>query len=152
MVKYNMKHEYKVFSGTNYHDKKSDFWHECEEKRIANIIGIKKRLYTQIEWDYKTMNLHLKINDSWDNCTCQNELKKLREDYIKTVELPKKQQEYSIQQNVGSFYTKNEDTDKILKKILKIFDNVIESNCLDIVPIENIEFPQEMLSTMGLKS
>jgi hypothetical protein len=94
----------------------------------------------------------LKINDSWDNCTCQNELKKLREDYIKTVELPRKQQEYSIQQNVGSFYTKNEDADKILKKICKIFDNVIESNCLDIVPIENIEFPQEMLSTMGLKS
>jgi len=86
-----MKHEYRIFKGTNYHKDKSAYWKECEDKRIANIIAIKKRIYTYVEWDYKTMDKFQQINGTWDNCKCQDELIKLREDYIKTVDLPKKQ-------------------------------------------------------------
>ena len=140
-----MKHEYRIFKGTNYHNDRSAYWEECEDKRIANIVAIQKRIYAYVEWDYKTMDKYLQINGNWDNCTCQDDLIKLREDYMKTVDLPKKQQFYSIQQNVGAFYIKSEDIDKIVPQICKIFDNVIESNCLDIVPIEEVKFSKAML-------
>ena len=46
--------------------------------------------------------------------------------------------------------TRNEDIDDILPKICKIFDEVLESNCLEITPIEKIKFPEEMLKMMGV--
>ena len=143
------KHIYQVFTGNDYQNKKSAFWKECEEKRIVNIIAIKKRKYTLVEWDYYTLTKYLQINGDWSSCNVQNKLIELRNNYIKKVDLPKKQQFYNIQQNIGSFYIKNEDINEILSKICNIFDEVLKSNCLEIVPIEKIKFP-EKLKTLGI--
>lgn len=134
-----MKHIYRVFTvSKNLQEKKNTFWQECEENRIVNINATKKRLYTYVDWDYKTLDKYLQINASWSNCNkiCKDKLVKLRENYMRTVRLPRKQQFYAIQENVGGFYIKNEDIDTILPKICEIFDEVIKSDCLKIVPVE----------------
>jgi len=145
-----MKQRYKIFTGSNVEKEKNNYWSECEEDRVVYITVTKKRFYAYIEWDYKTIDKYLQINGNWDNCTCQDELIKLREDYMQTVDLPRKQQFSSIQKNVGAFYIKYNDIDQILPKICKIFDDVMASNCLNIVPIEEIEFLADILKVLGV--
>jgi len=144
------KQEYKIFKN-NDGKSVSAWFHECEEKRIVNLWGVRKRLYTSIEWDYYSLTKYLQFKNL-DNCSYRREIEEFQAEYIKNNTLPKNKTVTNIQDGVGSFYVKNEDDTEVLDKINKIFQDMLDSNCINSTPIEEIEFPKRMLEVMWIKN
>ena len=143
------KQEYKIFKN-NDGESVSAWFQECEEKRIVNLWGVRKRLYTSIAWDYNSLRASLYF-ENLDNCSYRKEIEEFQAEYIKNNTLPKNKAVANLQNGVGSFYVKNEDTTEVLDKINKIFQDMLDSSCINSTPIEEIEFPKRMLEVMGIK-
>ena len=107
-----MKQTYKIFTG-NKHTKKQDaFWKECEENKVVNLIAVKKRLYSSIEWDCYTLKKYLKIN-SYERCDFLEKIQKLYKDYTDKVSLHTRQKPVFMNYESGCVYVR--------MKILRLF-------------------------------
>jgi len=143
------KQEYKIFKN-NDGESVSRWFQECSEKRIVNLWGVRKRLYTSVEWDYYSLTKYLKFKNL-DNCSHKKEIEELHLNYIKNNSIFKNKAIENYSNGIGIFYVKNKDATVVLNEMNKIFQNMLDSNCMNSIPIEDVEFPKEMLKAMGIK-
>jgi len=145
-----MKQTYKIFTGYNHTKQKNSFWKECEENQIINLIAVKKRLYSSIEWDCYTLTKYLKIN-SYTKCNFLEKIRKLYKEYIDKVSLPNKQRRVFINYESGCIYVKNADVESMIKQFAKIFDDMLESSCLDVTSLDGRmkSTPKKVLQSLG---
>jgi len=144
------KQEYKIFKN-NDGESVSEWFQECEEKRIVNLWGVRKRLYTNIQWDYYSLTKYLQF-ENLNNCSYREEIEELYAEYLKNNSLPKDKEVTNFQEGVGSFYVKNEDAVVVLEKINKIFQDMLASDCMNAKAIEDVVFPKKMLEVIGIKN
>ena len=147
-----MKQTYKIFTSYNHTKKKNDFWEECEENKIVNLIAVKKRLYSSIEWDCYTLKRYLKIN-SYERCDFLEKIQKLHKKYTDKVSLHKQQKQVVMNYESGCIYVRNEDLESMLEQFAKIFDDMLKSSCLDISSLEKViqTTPKRVLEVLGLR-
>ena len=143
------KQVYKIFKSRDT-ESISQWFSECGERRIVNLWGVEKNIYTSIEWDYYSLKEYLQFKDL-KNCSYREEIEKLHTEYIKNNPLPKNKSLASIQDGVGRFFVKNEDAVVVLDTMNRIFQEMIDSNCMNATPIEDITFPEELLEVLGVK-
>ena len=145
-----MKQIYKIFTGYNPTEQKNAFWKECEENQIVNLIAVKKRLYSSIEWDCYTLSKYLKIN-SYTKCNFLEKIQKLYNEYVDKVSIPNKQRRVLMSYASGCIYVKNADVESMIEQFTKIFDDMLESSCLDVTSLdERIKrTPKKVLQALG---
>ena len=135
-----MIQEYKILNNS---EESSQWFRECKDKRIVNLFALTEKDYTKIEWDYYSLREFLQF-ENLNNCNYKTDIEDLHSQYISTNTISKNKQILNIQDGIGLFYVKNKDTVVMIEKMAKIFDNMITSNCMDAIPVEEIEIPEEL--------
>ena len=135
-----MKQQYKILQDEA---KVSEWFKESQEMRIINLYGVEKKFYTMVVWDYFSLRAYLQF-DNLNNCNYRDKIRTLHSTYISQKKMPKEKQDLHLQDGTGYFYVANEDAKSILTQMSMIFEDMLQSNCMDAVAIEDVEIPREI--------